>query len=77
MQAFLFSISMAHRRSFFNTDPVGYNNTIPPRFIGFINGSFKTSDMVIINPMAYYTIQADAHETGCWIKCSIQFVRRW
>ncbi len=32
------------QESFFNTDPVGYNNTIPPRFIGFLNGSFKTSD---------------------------------
>ncbi len=50
------------RESFFNTDPVGYNNRIQPRFIGFLNGSFKTSDMVIVNPMAYYTQQADAHE---------------
>ncbi len=50
------------RESFFNTDPVGYSNTIPPRFIGFLNASFKTSDLVIINPMAYYTMQAQAHE---------------
>jgi type IX secretion system PorP/SprF family membrane protein len=50
------------RESFFNTDPVGYSNTIAPRFTGFVNASFKTSDMVIINPMAYYTEQADAHE---------------
>jgi type IX secretion system PorP/SprF family membrane protein len=50
------------QESFFNSDPVGYSNKIPARFIGFINGSFKTSDMVIINPMAYYTVQADAHE---------------
>jgi type IX secretion system PorP/SprF family membrane protein len=51
------------RESFFNSDPAGgYDNRIKPRFIGFINGSFKTSDMVIINPMAYYTQQADAHE---------------
>ena len=50
------------RESFFITDPVGYNNRIQPRFIGFLNGSFKTSDMVIVNPMAYYTQQADAHE---------------
>ena len=52
----------APKETFFTLDPVGYDNTIAPRFIGFINGSFKTSDMVIINPMAYYTIQADAHE---------------
>ena len=50
------------QETFFSSDPVGYDNKIPPRFIGFINGSFKTSDMVIINPMAYYTLQADAHE---------------
>jgi len=50
------------RESFFTTDPVGYNNRIQPRFIGFLNGSFKTGDMVIVNPMAYYTQQADAHE---------------
>ncbi len=50
------------QETFFNTDPVGSSNKIPARFIGFINGSFKTSDMVIINPMAYYSVQADAHE---------------
>jgi type IX secretion system PorP/SprF family membrane protein len=50
------------RESFFNTDPVGYDDRIQPRFIGFINGSFKTSDQVIINPMGYYTQQADAKE---------------
>jgi type IX secretion system PorP/SprF family membrane protein len=50
------------QETFFSSDPVGYNNRIPPRYIGFINGSFKTSDMIIVNPMAYYTQQADAHE---------------
>jgi type IX secretion system PorP/SprF family membrane protein len=50
------------QESFFNTDPVGYNDRIQPRYIGFLNASLKTSDMVIINPMAYYTQQADAHE---------------
>jgi type IX secretion system PorP/SprF family membrane protein len=50
------------QESFFNADPVGYSNKIPARFIGFVNGSFKTGPMVIINPMAYYTVQADAHE---------------
>ncbi|HSZ34400.1 MAG TPA: PorP/SprF family type IX secretion system membrane protein [Puia sp.] len=50
------------QESFFSSDPVGYNDHIAPRYIGFINGSFKTSDQVIINPMAYYTIQADASE---------------
>jgi type IX secretion system PorP/SprF family membrane protein len=51
------------RESFFASDPAGgYDNHIQPRFIGFINGSFKTSDMVIINPMAYYSQQAASHE---------------
>jgi type IX secretion system PorP/SprF family membrane protein len=50
------------QETFFSTDPVGYNNRIAPRYIGFINGSFKTSDLVIFNPMAYYTMQADASE---------------
>jgi len=50
------------RESFFSTDVAGYDSRIQPRFIGFLNGSFKTSDLVIINPMAYYTQQADAHE---------------
>lgn len=52
----------APQESFFNDVPAGYSNTIPPRFIGFVNGSFKTSDLVIINPMAYYSLQAFAHE---------------
>lgn len=50
------------RETFFNTEAVGYDNRIKPRFIGFINSSFKTSDLVIINPMAYYTQQAGASE---------------
>jgi type IX secretion system PorP/SprF family membrane protein len=50
------------RESFFSTDPSGFNSLIPRRYIGFLNGSFKTSDQVIINPMAYYTNQAGASE---------------
>jgi type IX secretion system PorP/SprF family membrane protein len=50
------------RESFFSTDPAGFNSLIPRRYIGFLNGSFKTSDDVIINPMAYYTNQAGASE---------------
>src|SRR5579871_4821759 len=51
------------RESFFTDDPVGYDSRLQPRYIGFINGSFKTSDMVIVNPMGYYTNQAGASET--------------
>ncbi|HVY74101.1 MAG TPA: PorP/SprF family type IX secretion system membrane protein [Puia sp.] len=50
------------KESFFSTEPVGYDNRIRPRYIGFVNCSFKTSDLVIINPMGYYTNQAGASE---------------
>lgn len=49
------------KESFF-ADISGYDNRIAPRYIGFVNGSFKVSDMVIVNPMAYYTNQAGASE---------------
>ncbi len=51
------------RESFFSTDPSGFDSRIPARYIGFINASFKTDNMIIINPMAYYTRQAQASET--------------
>ncbi|MBS1935579.1 MAG: PorP/SprF family type IX secretion system membrane protein, partial [Bacteroidetes bacterium] len=50
------------RESFFTTDPVGYDSRLQMRYIGFINGSFKVSDLVIVNPMGYYTNQAGASE---------------
>lgn len=50
------------KESFFTTDPAGFDSRIPMRFIGFFNASFKTSEMVIINPMAYYTSQAGSYE---------------
>ena len=50
------------RESFFTTDPAGFDARIPKRYIGFLNGSFKTSELVIVNPMAYYTNQAGASE---------------
>jgi len=51
------------RESFFSTDPAGYDSRIAPRYIGFLNGSFKVDERVIINPMAYYTNMAGASET--------------
>ncbi len=51
------------RESFFSTDPAGFDSRLPMRYIGFVNGSFKTSDDVILNPMGYYTNQAGASET--------------
>jgi type IX secretion system PorP/SprF family membrane protein len=50
------------RESFFSTDPAGFDSRLPSRYIGFLNGSFKTSDLVIVNPMAYYTNQAGSSE---------------
>ena len=49
------------KESFFDVTP-GYDNRLAPRYIGFLNGSFKANDQVIVNPMAYYTTQAGAHE---------------
>ena len=51
------------RESFFSTDPAGFDSHIPMRYIVFLNGSFKTSDQVILSPMAYYTNQAGSSET--------------
>ncbi|ULQ58290.1 PorP/SprF family type IX secretion system membrane protein [Flavihumibacter rivuli] len=39
-----------------------FDNRLSPRYIGFVNASIKMNDMVIINPMAYYTNQATASE---------------
>ncbi len=50
------------RESFFNTDPVGYNDKIARRYIGFVNASIKATDQVILNPMGYYTSMAGAQE---------------
>ncbi|MEO5683838.1 MAG: PorP/SprF family type IX secretion system membrane protein [Chitinophagaceae bacterium] len=49
------------KESFFD-NTAGYDNRIAPRYIGFLNGSFKVNDQVIVNPMAYYTSQAKAQE---------------
>ena len=50
------------RESFFHIDPVGFDGRLAPRYIGFFNGSFKASDQVIVDPMAYYTSMAGASE---------------
>ncbi|MEP7257982.1 MAG: PorP/SprF family type IX secretion system membrane protein [Flavitalea sp.] len=59
-------ISIMHlnkpRESFFNSDNAGVDSRIPPRYTAFFNMSYKMSDEVIINPMAYYTTQAKASE---------------
>jgi type IX secretion system PorP/SprF family membrane protein len=40
----------------------GYSNRLSARYIGFANASIKLNDMVIVNPMAYFTQQAGANE---------------
>src|ERR1700730_633481 len=49
------------RESFF-TSTSGYDGRISPRYIAFFNGSFKVNEMLIVNPMAYYTRQAQSSE---------------
>ena len=50
------------RESFFESDITGVDNRVPMRYIGFLNGSFKLNDRVIINPNIYYTRQSTASE---------------
>ncbi|MEI9946116.1 MAG: PorP/SprF family type IX secretion system membrane protein [Chitinophagaceae bacterium] len=49
------------RESFFEQEP-GIDNRIPMRHTAFINGSFKINDQLIINPNAYYSLQAKSSE---------------
>ena len=63
------------RESFFSTDPTGFDSRLPSRYIGFLNGSFKTSDLVIVNPMAYYTYQAGSSEMVLGLNAQYNFSR--
>jgi type IX secretion system PorP/SprF family membrane protein len=49
------------RESFFNDAP-GIDNHIPVRYTGFLNGSFKVNDRVIVNPNIYASMQAKSYE---------------
>jgi type IX secretion system PorP/SprF family membrane protein len=59
-------VSVAHlnraRESFFDTDVSGSETRIPIRYTAFANASYKVNDDVIVNPMAYYTRQANSSE---------------
>jgi type IX secretion system PorP/SprF family membrane protein len=59
-----FSVHHINRpvESFFNYDATGIDNRVPMRYIGFLNGSFKLNDRVILNPNIYYTTQAGVSE---------------
>lgn len=50
------------RESFFSSDPTGYDSRISPRYNGFVNASLKITDELILNPMAYYSMQAKSNE---------------
>lgn len=58
-----FSVMHVNRpkESFFISKP-GIDNRIPVRYIGFLNGSFMVNSQWILNPNAYYTIQAKSSE---------------
>ena len=59
-----FSVQHINRphESFFDSEPFGVDNRVPMRYIGFLNGSFKLNDQVILNPNIYYTRQAGVSE---------------
>ena len=48
------------RESFFQSNDV--SNQVPRRYIGFLNGSFMVNDQWIVNPNAYFTMQAKSSE---------------
>lgn len=50
------------KESFFSTTSVGIDDRISSRYTAFANASIKMSDMVILNPMAYFTTQAKSSE---------------
>ena len=50
------------KESFFSTTSVGIDDRISSRYTAFANASVKMSDMVILNPMAYFTTQAKSSE---------------
>jgi len=50
------------RESFFSSDASAAGNRIPARYNFFINISSKLNDLIIVNPLLYYTTQAEASE---------------
>jgi len=49
------------RESFFNPQS-GIDNRIPVRYTAFLNGSFMVSDVLIVNPNIYASLQAKSYE---------------
>lgn len=48
------------KESFFESNDI--TNKVPRRYIGFLNGSFMVNDQWILNPNAYFTMQAKSSE---------------
>lgn len=48
--------------SFFVNDGTNVDNRLPLRYTGFLNGSFKLNDQVILNPNIYYSRQTSLYE---------------
>jgi hypothetical protein len=58
-----FSVHHLNRpKETFFSGAADFDNRLAPRYIGFLNASLKMSDLVILNPMAYYSNQARASE---------------
>jgi len=55
-------VSVQHVNEPVETFFTGADNKLARRYIGFLNGSFKMSDMLILNPNAYFSYQTRATE---------------
>lgn len=49
------------KETFFGSES-GVDNSVPVRYTGFLNGSFKINDRVILNPNIYASLQAKSYE---------------
>lgn len=49
------------RESFFSSTS-GIDSRVPVRYTGFLNGSFKVSEVLIVNPNLYGSVQARSYE---------------
>jgi type IX secretion system PorP/SprF family membrane protein len=55
-------LNQPYESFFASSNDSANSNKVPVRYIGFLNGSFKLNDFVIVNPNIYYTTQSNASE---------------
>lgn len=55
-------VSVHHVNEPVETFFTGAANKLPRRYIGFLNGSFKLNNMVLLNPNTYFSYQTQATE---------------